>query len=106
MCDTLAVHRQAPLSTSRGVANRALGGQTDHMQPIDLKLSELTVAERIQLAEDLWDSVAADTGDLPLTDAQRAELELRLADLERDPGSGEAWEVVRARIQKRLAQAG
>ena len=76
------------------------------MQPIDLKLSELTVAERIQLAEDLWDSVAADTGDLPLTDAQRAELELRLADFERDPGSGEPWEVVRERIQKRLAQAG
>jgi putative addiction module component (TIGR02574 family) len=76
------------------------------MQPIDLKISELTVAERIQLAEDLWDSVAADTGDLPLTDAQRAELELRLADFQRDPDSGESWEVVRERIQKRLAQAG
>ncbi len=76
------------------------------MQPIDLKLSELTVAERIQLAEDLWDSVAADTGDLPLSDAQRAELELRLVDFERDPGAGEPWEVVRERIQKRLAQAG
>jgi len=76
------------------------------MQPIDLKLSELSVAERIQLAEDLWDSVAADTGELPLTDAQRAELELRLAEFERDAGSGEPWEVVRERIQKRLAQAG
>ncbi len=76
------------------------------MQPIDLKLSELTVAERIQLAEDLWDSVAADTGDLPLTDAQKAELELRLADFEHDPGEGESWEVVRERIQRRLAQAG
>ena len=73
------------------------------MNPIDLKLSELTVAERIQLAEDLWDSVADDTGDLPLTDAQRAELELRLADLERDSGSGQPWEVVRERIAKRLA---
>jgi putative addiction module component (TIGR02574 family) len=102
----LAVHHQPPLSTNRGVAKRARCGQTDDMQPIDLKLSELTVAERIQLAEDLWDSVAADTGDLPLTDAQRAELELRLADLERDPGSGESWEAVRARIQKRLTQAG
>jgi putative addiction module component (TIGR02574 family) len=76
------------------------------MQPIDLKLGELTAAERIQLAEDLWDSVAADTGGLPLTDAQKAELELRLADLERDPGAGESWEVVRVRIQKRLSQAG
>ncbi len=73
------------------------------MNPTDLKLSELTVAERIQLAEDLWDSVAADTGELPLTDAQRAELDLRLADLVRDPTAGESWEVVRARIQGRLA---
>jgi putative addiction module component (TIGR02574 family) len=73
------------------------------MNPTDLKLSELTVAERIQLAEDLWDSVAVDTGDLALTDPQRAELDLRLAEYERDPDAGESWAVVRARIQKRLA---
>jgi putative addiction module component (TIGR02574 family) len=76
------------------------------MQTTDLDISKLSVAERIQLAEDLWDSVAADTGELPLSAAQKAELERRLADLERDPGAGEPWEVVRARIEKRLAQAG
>jgi putative addiction module component (TIGR02574 family) len=102
----IAVQREPQLSTIHSVANCGAYGQTDHMQPIDLKLSELTVAERIQLAEDLWDSIAADTGDLPLTDAQKAELELRLDDFERDPGAGEAWEVVRVRIQRRLAQAG
>jgi putative addiction module component (TIGR02574 family) len=66
------------------------------VQPLDLKLSDLTLAERIQLAEDLQDSVAADTGDLPLTFAQKAELELRLADLERDSGAGDSWDLVRA----------
>jgi len=76
------------------------------MQTTDLDISKLSVAERIQLAEDLWDSVAAETGELPLSAAQKAELERRLADLERDPGVGEPWEVVRARIEKRLAQAG
>lgn len=107
MRHTIAVVQREPqLSTIRSVANRGAYGQTDHMQPIDLKLSELTVAERIQLAEDLWDSIAADTGDLPLTDAQKAELELRLADFECDSGAGEAWQVVRERIQRRLAQAG
>ena len=75
------------------------------MQTADLDISRLSVAERIQLAEDLWDSVAAETGDLPLTDAQRAELERRLDDLERNPDAGEPWEVVRARIQKRLTKA-
>jgi putative addiction module component (TIGR02574 family) len=64
------------------------------------------VSERIQLAEDLWDSVAAETGDLLLTEAQAAELDRRLADLERDPGAGEGWPAVRARIEQRLDKAG
>jgi putative addiction module component (TIGR02574 family) len=75
------------------------------MQTTDLDISRPTVAERIQLAEDLWDSVAAETGDLPLTDAQRAELQRRLDDFERNPDAGESWGVVRARIQKRLTKA-
>jgi putative addiction module component (TIGR02574 family) len=74
------------------------------MQPIDL--STLSVSERIQLVEDLWDSIAAETGEVPLTDAQVAELERRLADMERDPQAGDSWETVRARIEKRLSKAG
>jgi putative addiction module component (TIGR02574 family) len=42
------------------------------------ELRKLSVAERIQLVEDLWDSIAADS-DLPLTDAQKAELDRRLS---------------------------
>ena len=76
------------------------------MQPTDLNLAKLSVAERIQLAEDLWDSIAADTGDIALTDAQRVELERRLADLQQDPDAGEPWSDVRARIEKLMAQAG
>jgi putative addiction module component (TIGR02574 family) len=74
------------------------------MQPIDL--NTLSVSERIQLVEDLWDSIAAETGEVPLTDAQIAELGRRFADMERDPKAGDPWEVVRARIQKRLSKAG
>ena len=40
------------------------------MRATDLDISRLSVAERIQLAEDLWDSVAAETGELPLSEAQ------------------------------------
>ena len=76
------------------------------MRATDLDISKLTVAERIQLAEDLWDSVAADTGDLPLTATQAAELDRRLAELARDPGAGETWDVVRERIEQRLHKAG
>ena len=63
--------------------------------------SELSVAERIQLVEDLWDSIAEDA-DIPLTDAQKAELDRRLEDLERNPDAGEPWEAVRARLYGRL----
>ena len=58
------------------------------MRTTDLDISKLSLAERIQLAEDLWDSVAAETGGLPLTEAQAAELDHRLGQLARDPGAG------------------
>ena len=64
--------------------------------------SKLSVAERIQLAEDLWDSIPAEEADVPLTEAQKAELDRRLEDLEQDPDSGESWEVVRARLHERI----
>ena len=76
------------------------------MRTTDLDISRLSVAERIQLAEDLWDSVAAETGELPLTEAQAAELDRRLADFERDPQAGASWQEVRARIEQRLDKAG
>jgi len=68
--------------------------------------THLTPAERIQLAEDLWDSLPQDS-DLPsLSPAQRAELDRRLAEYELHPGSGESWEVVRARIVKGRERGG
>jgi len=76
------------------------------MHITDLDISKLSVAERIQLAEDLWDSVAADTGELPLTEAQTAELDRRLAELACNPDAGESWDVARERIEQRLHKAG
>ena len=42
------------------------------------KLPQLTMGERIKLVEDLWDSIAADQGVLPITADQRIELDRRL----------------------------
>ena len=75
------------------------------MHPNDLDFSKLSAAERIQLAEDLWDSVASETGGLPLTEGQQAELDCRLAEMEDEAGEGESWDIVRARLEKRLARA-
>jgi putative addiction module component (TIGR02574 family) len=66
-------------------------------------LFKLSPAERIQLAEDLWDSVAADPQSIPpLTDAQVAEIKRRLAEHARDPTSSIAWDELRARLWSRV----
>ena len=72
------------------------------MSRLEFDFSKLTVAERIQLAEDLWDSIPADSVDLPLSEAQKAELDRRMEDLKRNPVGGEDWETVRARLHERL----
>ena len=71
------------------------------MRNAEFDFSELSVAERIQLAEDLWDS-NPESADIALTDAQMAELDRRLEDLAQHPDAGEPWEVVRARLYGRL----
>jgi putative addiction module component (TIGR02574 family) len=71
------------------------------MRNVEFDFSKLSVAERIQLAEDLWDSIP-ESADIRLTEAQKAELDRRLADLEQHPDAGEPWEVVRARLYERL----
>ncbi len=68
--------------------------------PIE-ELLKLSVAERIQLVEDLWDSIATDADAYPLTEAQKAELDRRLAEHEADPDSALPWEEVRERLYKK-----
>lgn len=69
--------------------------------------SRLTAAERIELAQDLWDSLAPEEIDaeLPLDEEQRAELDRRRDDLERTPASGIPWEQVRTDLEERLRHA-
>lgn len=68
--------------------------------PIE-ELLKLSVAERIQLVEDLWDSIAADPEGFPLTEAQKAELDRRLEEHRADPDSAVPWEEVRERLYKK-----
>ena len=64
-----------------------------------LGIERLSIAERLRLVEELWDSIAADT---PVTDAQRAELDRRLADHEANPDAVVSWEEVQSSITARL----
>ena len=64
-------------------------------------LLELPPAERIELAEALWDSIGPEEMP-PLTEEQKQELARRLAEHERDPSTAVPWEEVRARLWARF----
>ena len=44
------------------------------MRNTEFDFTKLSIAERIELAEDLWDSIPSEGADLTLTEAQKAEL--------------------------------
>jgi putative addiction module component (TIGR02574 family) len=62
-----------------------------------LGIDRLPIAQRMQLLEEIWDSVAAH-GKLP--ELHQQELDRRLADLERNPQAGASWEEVKSRLKE------
>lgn len=67
-----------------------------------MELHNLSIDERLRLVEDIWDSIAADQGVLPLTDEQKAELDQRLDIYELDKNVGRAAAEVIADIKEKL----
>jgi putative addiction module component (TIGR02574 family) len=67
----------------------------------NLNIKELTSDERLDLIEELWDSLAATPSELALTDAQRKELDRRLEEMDRDDNLGIPWDEVVSEIRKR-----
>lgn len=57
--------------------------------------------ERLQLVQDLWDSIAAEAANTPLTSAQQEELARRLADDDAHPEDGIPWETIKAEARAR-----
>jgi len=64
------------------------------------QILQLSVAERIQLAEDIWDSIAACPEELSLTDAQKEELDRRMQAHAANPNDGISWEELKRELRK------
>ena len=62
---------------------------------------DLSVSERIQLVEDIWDSIAQVPESVSLSDEEKAEIDQRLDAYHQDPNSGSPWSQVRKRIKSR-----
>ncbi len=63
------------------------------------EIVRLSPSERIALIAQLWDSLDADQ--LPLTAAQGAELESRLASFDQDRRNGVTWTALKAELEQR-----
>jgi len=67
-----------------------------------LGIERLGIEERLTLVEELWDSIAADSAAVPLTVAQQAELDRRIAEHEAHPDDVVPWDEVKSSITERL----
>ena len=65
------------------------------------RMENLSVAERILLVEEIWDSIAAEQHSVEVTDAQRDELGRRMDAYQQSPDQGSHWEDARRRITER-----
>jgi putative addiction module component (TIGR02574 family) len=67
------------------------------------ELRTLSASEKLTLVTELWEDLASQPEDIPITSEQIAEVDRRLEEYRRNPSLGSSWEEVKARIlgQKR-----
>jgi putative addiction module component (TIGR02574 family) len=69
-----------------------------------LGIDRLNIDERLALVEEIWATICADAKTFPLTDAQRAELDRRVADDDAFPDDVVPWDQVKASVRSRLGR--
>jgi putative addiction module component (TIGR02574 family) len=62
-------------------------------------IKQLSVPERVQLAQDIWDSLRPAADHLPLTEEQEQLVDRRVEEHRRDPESAVFWDEVKARLE-------
>jgi putative addiction module component (TIGR02574 family) len=72
---------------------------------LKVEISQLSISERIQLAEDLWDSILDRQDEVELDPAQQQQLDSaeptlreRRLDRRQNPNVGSIWEAVKQRL--------
>ena len=71
-------------------------------QPVRLAdVTLMSIDDRIALAQAIWDSIADETDQFPLTDQQRQTLDRRIAELDAQPQNVLTWEQIKGCIRER-----
>lgn len=69
------------------------------MRETPVGFEELDILDQIRYLQELWDRIAAHPDRVPLTDAQRAELERRRAAAAAGPGAAVPWDTVKRQLR-------
>jgi putative addiction module component (TIGR02574 family) len=64
------------------------------------RVKALPLPDRIELAEAIWESIAEEGHEPPLTSAQAMELDRRLDEHRRSPQTGIPWEQIKAGMEQ------
>lgn len=63
---------------------------------------DLSVAEKIDYLQSLWDRIGRGTEAIPVPDRHRDILDERVEDLDSNPDAGDSWDVVQERLRGKL----
>lgn len=63
------------------------------------QIRKLSVAERILLVQDIWDSIAEEPESLKMTVAQQDELDRRIETYSKFPAEGSTWDEIKERLK-------
>ncbi|HLP48587.1 MAG TPA: addiction module protein, partial [Candidatus Kapabacteria bacterium] len=66
------------------------------------KILELSVAQRLMVMSQIWESIAESPDSIPLTAAQQQELDTRLNSYYENPKAGQPWEKVKEKLLSTL----
>ena len=65
---------------------------------------KLSIPERIQLVEDIWDTIASETDSVELTENEKKIIDERLEAYHKNPDEGSPWDEVYKRIVSKKSE--
>ena len=95
--------RRETVADSRDILSRT--GRAPVSKPIPLPppgFDDLSIDEKIDYLQSLWDRIAATPETLPVPDWHREIIDERVKEPDVDPDAGDDWAVVQERLRKKF----
>lgn len=64
------------------------------------EILQLSVAERVQIVEDIWDSIAKNPEELTLSETEKQILDKRIESYQENPNEEIEWETLKKNLSK------